>query len=194
MNNQDACASSIGARLRKIRTDARLSQKALGNLSGVSKQSISQIESGQTASPKASTLEPLSRRLGVSLHWLMTGRGPERVNNASSSGVHLVNERDDVPVLASQSVQMEAATLFEANQWAKFFQHVEGREWSPQEWNRRIIELYGQLAAEGGRFSAATVAEIMRSINREDERRTGGKGDERGEGIERDSSRKRGSK
>lgn len=193
MNNLDAHAMSIGERLRKIRKDARLTQEALGDLAGVSKQSISQIESGQTGSPKASTLEPLSRRLGVSLHWLMTGRGPERVNDVSSSGDHLVNERDGDVALASQSVQMEAAILFEANQWAKFFQHVEGREWSPHEWERRIKDLYGQLAAEGGRFSAATVAGIMRTLN-QDERRTGGNDNERGEGHERDSSRKRGSK
>lgn len=67
---------TIGSRLRAERKRAGLTQEQLGEQASVSKQAISQIESGATKSPEASTLEPICRRLKISQHWLLTGKGP----------------------------------------------------------------------------------------------------------------------
>lgn len=73
---------TIGERLRLIRKEADLSQDDVGAIAGVTKQAISQIERGVTTNPEAATLEPVCRKLGINLHWLMTGKGPRRLNDS----------------------------------------------------------------------------------------------------------------
>jgi phage repressor protein C with HTH and peptisase S24 domain len=76
---------SIGSRLRQARLDANETLQALADAAGVSRQAVSQIERDRTKQPEAATLEPISRKLEISLHWLMTGKGQMRPV-ASSTG------------------------------------------------------------------------------------------------------------
>lgn len=69
---------TMGERLRAERESAGLTQSDLADSAGVTKQAIFKIEAGLTASPGASTLDPICRRLGVSARWLMTGKGEKQ--------------------------------------------------------------------------------------------------------------------
>lgn len=59
-------ASEFAVRLRKLRADAGMSQYALAKASGVSKQAVSQLESGDSE-PTWATVQKLARALGVSV-------------------------------------------------------------------------------------------------------------------------------
>src|SRR3989441_13216551 len=67
-----AQAETIGQRLRRLRTERRLSQRELAS-PGVSYAYISRIEAG-TRQPSVKALRMLARKLGVSAEYLETGR------------------------------------------------------------------------------------------------------------------------
>lgn len=75
---------TMGERLRAEREAAELTQQQLATEAGVTKQAISQIESGATKNPEASTLEPICRRLNVNLRWLQSKIGPKRPSEAAT--------------------------------------------------------------------------------------------------------------
>src|SRR5437764_10817328 len=64
-------AETIGQRLRRLRTERRLSQRELSS-PGVSYAYISRIEAG-TRQPSVKALRMLARKLGVSAEFLETG-------------------------------------------------------------------------------------------------------------------------
>ncbi|HNR91606.1 MAG TPA: helix-turn-helix transcriptional regulator [Dokdonella sp.] len=66
---------TLGQRLRAERMAQSKTQLDLAVAGGVSKQAIAKIESGDTAHPAATTIEPIARVLGVSVRWLTTGKG-----------------------------------------------------------------------------------------------------------------------
>jgi transcriptional regulator with XRE-family HTH domain len=66
-----AAAETIGQRLRRLRTERRLSQRELSS-PGVSYAYISRIEAG-TRQPSVKALRMLARKLGVSAEYLETG-------------------------------------------------------------------------------------------------------------------------
>jgi tetratricopeptide (TPR) repeat protein len=70
--NSAAASETIGQRLRRLRTDRRLSQRELAS-PGVSYAYISRIEAG-TRQPSVKALRMLARKLGVSAEYLETGR------------------------------------------------------------------------------------------------------------------------
>ncbi len=63
---------NIGPRLKKVRQDAKLTQKELAQLSGVAQQIISGLETGKYSETK--DIVKLARALGVSPSWLSEGR------------------------------------------------------------------------------------------------------------------------
>lgn len=69
---------TIGERLKRERRANKLSQSELAASAGITKQGVSNIESGQTKNPEFATLEPMCRKLGISPKWLLTGTGPKK--------------------------------------------------------------------------------------------------------------------
>src|SRR2546428_13054862 len=70
--NSAAASETIGQRLRRLRTERRLSQRELSS-PGVSYAYISRIEAG-TRQPSVKALRMLARKLNVSVEYLETGR------------------------------------------------------------------------------------------------------------------------
>lgn len=68
---------TLGKRLKAARLAAGLTQEQLGEIAGVSKQAVSQIENGTTQNPESKTLDPICRALKLSTHYVLTGRGPK---------------------------------------------------------------------------------------------------------------------
>lgn len=69
---------SIGERLKDLRTARGLTLEQAGAIGGTTKQSMSQIEKGLTKEPGGLTLFRWAKHYGVSLEWLITGKGPEQ--------------------------------------------------------------------------------------------------------------------
>jgi transcriptional regulator with XRE-family HTH domain len=58
---------NMGARLRELREQAKLTQEGLAHRAGVSSAAIFRIEQGRPSDPKLSTLVALAQALGVTV-------------------------------------------------------------------------------------------------------------------------------
>lgn len=119
----------------------------------MSKQAISQIEKGATKSPEASTLEPICRKTGFSLHWLMTGKGPKRLNDspkADSGDQHSLAEHD----LRSRTAIPDAAILHEAVTLL-LFDLDHGGPRTARSASNLLLDLYRRISAAGGELPEA---------------------------------------
>lgn len=67
---------TLGARLRHARTLAGLSARALDILAGMAIGHVSLIEAGRRVEISGETAHRLSRPLGISMSWLVSGDGP----------------------------------------------------------------------------------------------------------------------
>jgi transcriptional regulator with XRE-family HTH domain len=67
----------LASRLAELRRNAGLSQQQLSNAAGVAIKTISEIETGVQTNPTLSTLNGLTRALGVTVDDLLTD--PEAV-------------------------------------------------------------------------------------------------------------------
>ncbi|MDX8402516.1 MAG: helix-turn-helix transcriptional regulator, partial [Mariprofundaceae bacterium] len=70
---------TFGERLKKERNERGLTQSALAKKAGVTKATISALELGYSKQASAEVLLKLSRALGVNPEWLVTGKGPRRI-------------------------------------------------------------------------------------------------------------------
>lgn len=66
--------NTLAKRIRQARQTAKLSQAALGNAFGISREAVALWESGKNA-PTSDKLGEIANRTGVRAEWLMTGRG-----------------------------------------------------------------------------------------------------------------------
>ncbi len=66
--------TTIGLRLRKLRTEKHLTQEALGKIIGVSKQAVANVESSHS-NPSVEFMSKLFDNLDVNLNWLICGSG-----------------------------------------------------------------------------------------------------------------------
>lgn len=65
---------ALGERLKKVRTNNKISRDELAKLFGVGRASIQNYEYGER-SPSADYLVKYYRYFGTNLHWLLTGNG-----------------------------------------------------------------------------------------------------------------------
>lgn len=65
----------VGLRLKRARKLRGLSQVELAKAAGVGQSSVSEVETGESRSPRGTNLVELARILRVSPHWLATGKG-----------------------------------------------------------------------------------------------------------------------
>jgi transcriptional regulator with XRE-family HTH domain len=75
---------TLAQRLRRARKAAGLSARRLDALAGLTPCHTSLIESGLRENPKATTVAALAKALGVSLDWLVSGRGPPPTRTATA--------------------------------------------------------------------------------------------------------------
>lgn len=68
---------TLGARLKRARQYAVLSQEELAAASGVSVVTISRLENDQQEAPRPSTIRKLAKALDVAPGWLLFGNDDE---------------------------------------------------------------------------------------------------------------------
>lgn len=66
-----------GARIKQRRTVLQLTQVELARLIGITQSSLSELERGDSMMPSAEVLLKLSKILGVSAAWIVTGKDGE---------------------------------------------------------------------------------------------------------------------
>ena len=69
--------TTIGERIRDVRSGKELSQQALADTVGVTRATVSQWEIGDIKNLRPANLLSVADALGVSIRWLITGRGPK---------------------------------------------------------------------------------------------------------------------
>jgi len=65
-------------RIKQVRTDAALSQRAFGSRIGISGPSVTHLESGVN-NPSEQTIRAICKEFNVRRPWLETGEGPMRL-------------------------------------------------------------------------------------------------------------------
>ncbi len=89
----------IGAELRRVRVEKKLSLRSVATAVGVSASLLSQVETGKTQ-PSVSTLYSLVNHLGISLDGIMSGSGgPSSTKNKSGSTNSVVQRGGDNPTI-----------------------------------------------------------------------------------------------
>jgi len=66
--------TNISARLKRIRYEQRLTQSGLGEIVGLSKQSIANIENGHN-NPSTELVIKLIEKLNINANWFLAGEG-----------------------------------------------------------------------------------------------------------------------
>lgn len=100
---------NVSERIKQTRKRLGYSQDVLGAKVGVSRVAVSQWERGES-SPSGRYLNDLAAALGVSVDWLLTGKG-----NASESS--LAFESNVEPALIPQGVRVPILSYVQAGHW-----------------------------------------------------------------------------
>jgi transcriptional regulator with XRE-family HTH domain len=85
-------ADELSANLRQLRTGQGLSQQAVANRAGLSRNFVAQIERGESV-PTIATLERIATALGVSVAELLGEGAPDTVADTDTVAVPLVADR-----------------------------------------------------------------------------------------------------
>ena len=103
----------IAGRLRAKMADAELNESQLGKKSAVPQPTINRILSGESESPRMSTIGKLAKALKVSPEWLMYGTGEEAFdsNIETATGPNRYYEYPEVSWVQA-GVAAEAMVLF----------------------------------------------------------------------------------
>lgn len=159
------CMGTIGDRVRTERLRLGLSQQALAASVGLKKETVRDLELGKSRS--TTKLHNLAVALGVDVAWLETGKGP-RLNAAPTE-----NYSQPEPASPSQPLGLNRAILHEA---LTLLRHDElnAGDYTAQERTDRLLELYGWVAADGGRLSKERNAAFVQSVIGRHQEATGG--------------------
>jgi transcriptional regulator with XRE-family HTH domain len=76
----------VGKRIRRLRTERKLSQEQLAQAIGIKQGSLTQLETGKSKAPSSQTLTKLARLFEVDPEWLMTGKGTQQSVSSLSEG------------------------------------------------------------------------------------------------------------
>lgn len=93
----------MNTRIKELRKALGMTQEEFGGRIGITKSSISTIESGKS-SPSEQTLRSICREFGASYVWLTTGAGSMFENGGDDAALHLMIDR----VMASENDRVKS--------------------------------------------------------------------------------------
>ena len=102
---------SFGQRVRQARKAARLTQAQLALVIGVAKDTLSRYERGDIQ-PAANKVADITRALGVSGHWLLTGEGEASMTTPQTDSPALAAHQTATGPTAQNSPAITAAAGF----------------------------------------------------------------------------------
>lgn len=89
-------------RIKELRRALDLTQDEFGGRMGITKSSISTMESGRS-NPSEQTLRSMCREFGASYLWLTTGEGPMFENGNDDAALHVMVDR----IMASENERVK---------------------------------------------------------------------------------------
>ncbi len=162
----------VSGNLKKLRTDAGLSQTALANMSGISRRMIVGVESGD-ANISLSSLDKLAAALGVDFVELV--KDPNRTTRDRINAVTWRGEKSDskATLLGSVPASTEAQMWF----WTLGSGERYDAEPDPVGWHEMLFVTQGTLTLElsgkftdypAGTFAIFSSAQIYSYINNQE--------------------------
>lgn len=95
---------TIGARIKGVREEHKLTQEEFGKLVGVNMKTISLMENGHRR-PSQEVLSIISSKYNINLDWVSTGNG-ERISNKKSDPKSIDNLLAKITTLELDLAQM----------------------------------------------------------------------------------------
>lgn len=143
----------------------RGSKAALARACRVKGPSVSDWLSGKTQTLEGENLLNAARFLNVSPEWLATGRGPRERFSSSQTGSKQLDEAmtNGLAHPPSQPLTLDPEMLYEA-MTLLVHDEQQGGKFTPRERSMRLAELYGRVAADGGRLSKEHNAEFIKEV------------------------------
>ena len=92
----------LKTRIKQLRQNLDLTQDEFGGRIGITKSSISTMESGRS-NPSEQTLRSMCREFGASYLWLTTGEGPMFEDGGDDAALHVMVDR----VMASENERVK---------------------------------------------------------------------------------------
>lgn len=117
----------MNERIKELRRSLGLTQDEFGGRIGITKSSVSTMESGRS-NPSEQTLRSMIREFGASYLWLTTGAGP-MFENGEEAAVHVMIDR----VMAGENEHVK--NLFKSLS-----------DWSAEDW-QQVDRLLDKLLA-----------------------------------------------
>lgn len=117
----------MNERIKELRRSLGLTQDEFGGRIGITKSSVSTMESGRS-NPSEQTLRSMVREFGASYLWLTTGAGP-MFENGEEAAVHVMIDR----VMAGENEHVK--NLFKSLS-----------DWSAEDW-QQVDRLLDKLLA-----------------------------------------------
>lgn len=138
---------SVADRLQQALDASGLTANGLAVALGLARGTVYNILSGQTSAEKiqAQNALEIAEHLGVSVDWLIRGRGTMYAKPS-----------------AEQTAFLDVSTLIEAEKWATVSEYIDGKgPLPPAEKMHRIAAAYELLIREGGTLSETAKAEYL---------------------------------
>ena len=96
----------IGERLKQIRKNKNLTQTAFGEILGVTKQAVANVESCHS-NPSMEFLYKLIEKFNVNANWLITGKGEVFIQNSTEK----INSGQELDLRVKQILKKARITL-----------------------------------------------------------------------------------
>ena len=119
--------TTLANRIKKLRTEKKLTQAELGNLIGVHKSSVSQWENGLTKKMDGENLVRTAKALGVTPEWLSTGKGEKQI-------MQTLHEHENYISLSESRNYIPLISWVSAGNWCEAidnFSPGDAEEWLP---------------------------------------------------------------
>jgi transcriptional regulator with XRE-family HTH domain len=161
--------TTLAERLAQAMREATppVSQADLARACGIKPPSVHAWLSGKAKDIRGDNAVKAARKLGITVEWLTTGRGPMRPYPAQGAGqVSTVGERRAAMEGTSQYGSVDARILEDAEAWAQIFETASGRPYSRREKTELMSRVYAQISANGGRLSDQSHREYLQELER----------------------------
>ncbi len=140
----------------------KVSQVALAKACGVTGPAVNDWLSGKSKTMRGEYLVAAARFLEVSADWLASGRGPMRVNGSAQGQTE--NKSQGESGTPSHSLGLDRGILHEALTLL-FYDEMHAGDYTPHARTDRLAELYGWVAADGGRLTKSRNAAFVQQVD-----------------------------
>lgn len=165
-------------RIKQVRTDNQLTMEQFGNRIGITKSSVSLLESGKN-SPSEQTLKLICQEFDVNKEWLLTGNGEMYVKDSQDEryfkNVGKLQRADNETIMhwVNAIAETSPETLKEIELFIKKILGIEDEECATQDLDDLSVEELEEIykknvlesASDKKRFASSTTKNTKKASN-----------------------------